>query len=138
MQSSTRAHKRWLRRQLTYADITHDQLLAMVILLERVVQQEQSALLRRGVDPPFYGLTKGDGTGSVAWQYVAETTLWLDYKNYSPWEWFTAACRWPPIRRRLMFGQQIPLNWFCPTSRLDTGRLRQLEQFYLRWRQHRG
>lgn len=136
--SSPKKHRQWLQRQLALRGIDRDQLLATAILLERVIQQEQSALLQRTVNPPFYRLHKNDGTESRVWAHVAEAALWLDYRGYPAWDWFTAVCHWPPIRRRLKLGQQIPLNWFCPASRLDTGRLKRLEQFYLRWRLHRG
>lgn len=131
-------HKRWLRRQLACAAIDHDHLLALLILLERIVHHEQQQLLHREVPAPFYNLKDGEGKESRAWVYAAEAALWLAYKRYPAWEWFTALCSWPPIRRRLMFGQQVPLSWFAPTARLNTKRLMEMERHYLLWKQYRN
>jgi hypothetical protein len=137
-EASPAQHKRWLRRQLAYAAIDHDRLLAQVILLERVICHEQCLLLRREVPPPFYNLRSGDGKESRAWLYAAEGALWLTHRHYPAYEWFTALCSWTPIRRQLLFGQQVPLNWFMPTARLNTTRLYEQENHYLLWRKYHG
>jgi hypothetical protein len=134
--SSTKLHQRWLRRQLAYANINHNRLLGLTILLERVVRAEQERLLHRIVPLPFYNLQNGKGTESKAWIYAAEAALWLDYKGYPAYDWFTAICRWSPIRRRLLFGQQIPMSFLCPTARLGMERMREMEKFYLFWKEH--
>lgn len=85
---------------------------------------------------PFYSLHDSDGHETQAWVHIAETALWLTYKQYKPILWFTAICQYPFIKKQLIVAKdQIPINIFAPTSRLSANYIRRLEQFYLRWLQ---
>jgi len=121
---------------LSLAGLDLNYLIALVTLLERTLQNEQERLLHRSVPKPFYRLTNGDGQEGRAWFFAAEAALWLHYKGYEPAAWFEALTQWPPVKRRLLFGQRIPLNILAPGSRLSTDRLKEIEKFYLRWIDH--
>jgi hypothetical protein len=127
------AHKRWLRLELSKAGLDHSYLIALTILLERVVNQEQSRFLKRTVRPPFYRLTNGNGKAGRAWLYAAEAALWLNYKGYDPAGWFEAICNWPPVKRRLLVQRQVPMHIIAPATRLGVKQLKAMERFYLEW-----
>lgn len=126
-------YKRWLRLELSKAGLDHGYLVAQTILLERVINHEQTRLLRHSCPPPFYRLTNGEGHAGRSWLYAAEAALWLNYKGYDTADWFTAICNWPPIKKRLLLQQQVSMHLFSPSTRLGTEQLKDMEKFYLKW-----
>ena len=126
-------YKRWLRLELSKAGLDHNYLVALTILLERVVNHEQSRFLKDSVKPPFYRLTNSDGKAGRAWLYAAEAALWLNYKGYDPAQWFTAICNWPPVKQRLLTQRQVSMHLIAPATRLGVKQLKAMEKFYLSW-----
>ena len=135
-QKDPQIYARWLRLRLAQHDISRQRLLGTVMLLERTVHDAQQQLLQERLPMPFYALHDNNGRETRAWRYVAELTLYLKENGIDPIEWVKAACSWEPIRRQLMAGTQVALNWFAPTRRISDERLIAMESHFIEWKRY--
>ena len=115
--------------------ISRDYLLGLMIILERVLEDEKYKLTGRKIRP-FYNLRNGEGEHSRAWLHASEIALWLKYRGYKPVDWFRSTCTMPGIKMRLKHKGQVPINMIMPSTRNGSAKLREAEENYRRWIRH--
>lgn len=132
---TTKEYNIWLAQKMVEHKISRDYLLGLMIILERVLEEEKYKLTGRRLKP-FYNLRNGEGGHSRAWLHASELALWLKYKGYKPVDWFRSTCAMPAIKRRLKHKEQIPINMIMPSTRNGSARLREAEDNYRVWIRH--